>query len=54
MANNKSKIKFFILIIFLFLNMAFVKAEINIPASKMGDFEEIYEQLQEAPFDYIF
>lgn len=54
MAMKQNKIRFFILIVLALLNFNFAKAEINIPNSQMGNFEEIYEQLEEAPFDYIF
>ncbi|MBQ9149981.1 hypothetical protein IJX73_03520 [bacterium] len=54
MANIKIKITSFILLFSLFMNMLFVCANENIPKTKTSNYDEIYAQLEEADFDYIF
>lgn len=54
MANFKIKITSFILLFLLFLNATFVCANENIPKPRTTNYDEIYAQLEEADFDYIF
>lgn len=51
MANVKNKTKFLILLICLFFSVFVL---FNQKASAQDDFDTIYENLEEAPFEYIF
>lgn len=51
MANVKNKTKFLILLICLFFSVFVL---LNQKASAQDDFDTIYENLEEAPFEYIF
>lgn len=51
MANVKNKTKFLILLICLFFSIFVL---FNQKASAQDDFDTIYENLEEAPFEYIF
>ena len=51
MANVKNKTKFLILLICLFFSVFVL---FNQKASAQNDFDTIYENLEEAPFEYIF
>lgn len=53
MANAKNKFKFFILIL-LFMSILLSPVQSNQALCKEGELDEIYENLEEAPFDYIF
>ena len=54
MAINKFKITSLILLFSLFLNAMFAFANENIPKAISKNYDEIYAQLQEADFDYLF
>ena len=54
MANFKNKITSFILLILLLFGISSVFANENIPKPRTDNFDEIYEQLEEPDFDYIF
>lgn len=54
MANTKNKFKFFILILTLFLSIFSMPAQFNNTCAQADELDEIYEKLEEAPFDYIF
>lgn len=54
MAINKLKISSLILLFMLFLSPFTVFANDNIPRVKMDDYDEIYANLEEPNFDYIF
>ena len=54
MANFKNKITSFILIFSLLFSISSVFANENIPKPRTDNFDEIYEQLEEPDFDYIF
>lgn len=54
MANIKTRITLFILVFSLFLSILSVCANENIPKTKTANYDEIYAQLEEADFDYIF
>lgn len=54
MAINKFKITSLILLFLFFLGSFSVNANENIPRTKLNNYDEIYSNLQEADFDYIF
>ena len=54
MANFKNKITSFILLFSLLFGVSSVFANENIPKPRTDNFDEIYEQLEEPDFDYIF
>lgn len=54
MANVKNKITLFILVFSLIFSTLSLCANENIPKTQQTNFDEIYEQLEEADFDYIF
>ncbi len=54
MANFKNKITSFILLFSLLFSVSSVFANENIPKPRTDNFDEIYEQLEEPDFDYIF
>ena len=54
MAMNKLKITSLILLFLLFLNTISTFANENIPRINSIDYDEIYSELEEADFDYLF
>lgn len=54
MANVKNKITLFILVFSLFFSPLSLCANENMPKAQQTNFDEIYAQLEEADFDYIF
>ena len=54
MVNFKSKITLFAFVFMFFVNTLLVIANENIPKTSADNFDEIYEQLEEPDFDYIF
>ena len=54
MVNFKSKITLFLFVFMFFINTLLVIANENIPKTSVDNFDEIYEQLEEPDFDYIF
>lgn len=54
MANLKLKITSFVLFLGLFLSLCPIFANDNIPQTKLPNYDEIYENLEEADFEYIF
>lgn len=54
MAINKIKITSLILLFLLFSGSFSLSANENIPRTKLNNYDEIYSNLQEADFEYIF
>ena len=54
MANYTKKIGSFFLVLLTFLSINFSFANENIPKTDLDDYEKIYENLEEADFEYIF
>lgn len=54
MANLKLKITSFVLLLGLFLSFNSANANDNIPRTELKNYDEIYANLEEADFEYIF